>query len=114
MLPADFYWQTYIDGPGLYVKGRLVATITRVTNGYRITTTPGSRPPWHHFMKTEEGSRRYLEAWATKWEAQIRGSSSSAILGMGHLAMDPDPKATKEAATREWYRRRGRKVPPTL
>lgn len=73
MLPTGFEWQDYIDGPALYVGGRLVALCTPVANGrWRVTTGVGFTRMRHEFFDSEATAVRYVEAWGRKWQDAIR------------------------------------------
>lgn len=80
MLPHGFEWRPYVGGPALYYGGRVVALVSALDNGrFRVTVGVGLRGLRHEFMQTEAGSMRYVEAWASKWQAEIR----EGVGGMG-------------------------------
>lgn len=76
MLPEGFQWQHYLDGPALYLEGRMAALCTPVDNGrWRVTVGVGLKTLRHEFVGSEDAARRYVEAWARKWQEQIRDGS---------------------------------------
>lgn len=81
MLPDDFIWRDYLDGPGLFFGTRLLACASPVATGWRLYLSGGGRPVRYEFLPTEAACRRYAEAWATKWQAEIRrhGAAPSTI-----------------------------------
>lgn len=74
-LPADFAFGWFIDGPALECRGEVIATATPASHDpnppWRLCISQRS-PPRYEFLATEAGCRRYMAAWARKWEAQIR------------------------------------------
>lgn len=74
-LPADFTFGWFIDGPSLEFRGEVIATATPVNRSpnppWRLCINPRC-PPRYEFLATEAGCRRYMAAWARKWETQIR------------------------------------------
>lgn len=72
MLPEGFRWRPYLDGPGLYHGARLIACAAPVQSGWRLLIAGGGRPVRYEFLPTLRACKRYAEAWAVKWEAEIR------------------------------------------
>lgn len=73
MLPDGFAW--YVDGLTLQLDGRSIAHMVLLEAGGKVRVTVGhwgARPGHHVFLNTQEGAKRYIETWATKWEARIR------------------------------------------
>lgn len=71
-LPDGFTWGTWIDGPGLFHGERLVAYACEVAVGWRLCLMGGGKPLRYEFLTDEAACRRYAEAWARKWQAEIR------------------------------------------
>lgn len=77
MLPDGFQWQDFIDGPALHLNGHRIATVSplddeRGVYSVRVCFHPSRHNMHYRFFRTVEGSCRYVEAWAVKWEAELR------------------------------------------
>lgn len=73
MLPDGFAWLT--DGMTLQLGGRSIAHMTLLGVGGKVRVTVGhwgAHPGRHVFLNRQEGAKRYIETWATKWEVEIR------------------------------------------
>jgi len=74
-LPADFAFGWFIDGPSLEFRGEVIAAATPANHDpnplWRLRIDPRC-PPRYVFLASEQACRRYMAAWARKWEAQIR------------------------------------------
>lgn len=81
MLPEGFAWQAG-TGRNLSLKlhGKTVALLVALELGYgfRLEINPDSCSRRTVFMHSKEQSTQYLEAWATKWEARLKGVSGAA------------------------------------
>lgn len=106
MLPDGFEWRPYTGGkPALFFGGRMLAYATETQSGIWSIGFVAKGTPHYKFMATGEGSRRYVEAWAVKWEAEIRALPVSSPFG--HLAGSPDAVQTAEASKSDYARRHG-------
>lgn len=76
MLPNDFEWRPYLDGAALWLNGYMVAGICPAREGpdvpWRIVMNPRHVDMRYEFRPDEQAARRYVEAWAGKWAAQLR------------------------------------------
>lgn len=74
MLPADFTWRLYLNGPALYLRERLVASAAKLEPGFgfRVAINPDSINRRYVFLATEEAVRSYVETWATKYQDRLR------------------------------------------
>ncbi len=73
ILPDGF--TSYTDGLTLQLEGRSIAHMVLLEVGGKVRVTVGhwgARPGNHVFLNTQEGAKRYIETWATKWESEIR------------------------------------------
>lgn len=107
MLPDGFAW--YIDGMTLQLDGRSIAHMVLLEVGGKARVTVGhwgARPGNHVFLNTQEGAKRYIEAWATKWETEIRQAvarsdeSRATTYGVRMQRTDeipPDPRKRRRA-----------------
>ena len=62
--------------------------------------------PQQRTFATEVGATRFAEAWAIKWDVEIR----KVVANKGNTAYDvrsPSPEVAREAASRDYARRRG-------
>jgi len=62
--------------------------------------------PNQRTLATPEVAKRFAEAWASKWDAEIRrivGNKSTGAYAVSSLS----PEVAKEAASRDLARRRG-------
>lgn len=73
MLPTGFHWRDYLGGPALWLDGQMVAHVTPLEVGFRVTLNPDRLAMRYRFFASRDTSIRYIEAWAVKWEAEIRG-----------------------------------------
>lgn len=61
--------------------------------------------PNQRAMATAEGAKRFAEAWAIKWDAEIRRHVANK--GAGDRWKPPPEEVSKAAASRDLARRRG-------
>lgn len=112
MLPPDYRWERdsereilYLDGVAPYAHR--CAGFSPLPGGGGVLLHWGIRDmPKQRILATTEGARRFAEAWACKWDAEIR----RVIVHKQHDPYDvrpPSPEVTKEAASRDHARRRG-------
>ena len=84
-LPPGFEFRPYVDGPGLYLEGRVIATACPANGDpgapWRLCISPKGSPRCE-FLRDEDACLRYMAAWATKWEAEIRRARVD--VGTGH------------------------------
>jgi len=109
-LPADFSFGWRGDGPCLEFRGELVADATPANHDpdppWRLCISP-RRPPRYEFLCSELACRRYMAAWARRWEAQVRerlAHPPAAFTDFGHGASDVGLNTTHP---RRKARRRG-------
>jgi hypothetical protein len=75
MLPKGFYFETYKDGPALYVDGRMVADIVPLGEGqFRACLNPLRFSIRYMQFDSEEAARSYVTEWAWEWEDLLRDS----------------------------------------
>lgn len=74
MFPDGFHLQIARDGCRLLLAGRVIATVTDLERGgCRICQHPSlARHMGFEFSRSRAGAVRYLERWASKWEAELR------------------------------------------
>lgn len=74
MLPTGFHWESYMDGPALYLGEDRVADVTPLVNGsFRVCFHPHTPTQLRYeFFDSERAAEIYIEQWACKWEARIR------------------------------------------
>lgn len=73
MLPNGFYFQTYMDGPALYIDGRMVADIVSLGDGrYRACLNPLRFSIRYVPFDSEQAALEYVSEWARKWEFLLR------------------------------------------
>lgn len=82
MLPDDFEWRPYIDGPALYLGDRMLAVSTRLERSWRTDFVLHRRS---EFFASEEAATRYVIAWACKWEDRIRREARPPVRGWGPI-----------------------------
>ncbi|MBB5885457.1 hypothetical protein DYQ93_11490 [Xanthomonas sp. LMG 8992] len=72
-LPADFTWREWLDGWALVFNGCNIAMTTPLSNGHhRIAVNCGCDRLRYVFLGSETAAIRYVEAWAVKWQQEIR------------------------------------------
>lgn len=75
MLPEGFDWEQH-TGPNMTLRlnGTPVALLIALELGYgfRLDINPDKRGRRSHFMQSKDGATAYLEAWANKWQEQLR------------------------------------------
>ena len=72
-LPPDFEIRPHLDGPGLFLHGRLIALASPTVSGWaRIELCNGTNRGRSRFVPTLEIAERYLAGWCRRWEARIR------------------------------------------
>lgn len=93
-LPPGFRFRHYIDGPGLYLGSEQVACAGPANDdpgaAWRLCLYP-RRPPRYVFLADEAACRRYMAAWATQWEAEIRARCEGRSSGFEHLVRSGVP-----------------------
>lgn len=76
-LPPGFAWRPWINADewALTFRGQNVGLVTLVPTG-RVRVTRGVDRPHMRvtFASDVDAGRRFLEAWARRWEAEIRKS----------------------------------------
>lgn len=84
-LPPGFEFRPYVDGPGLYLDGRVIATATPANGSpdtpWRLCISPNGIPRYE-FLRDKDACLRYMAAWAKRWENEIR--NTLADVGTGH------------------------------
>lgn len=108
-LPPGFEFRPYLDGPGLYVGQELVAHACAANDDpgapWRLCISPRS-PVRYEFLASEAACRRYMAAWARRWEAEIRDRLKGLQTGFEHLIptgptpMTRHPRRTKRKGPR--------------
>lgn len=109
MLPDGFHFERYIDGPGLYLGDRVVATACPANHDpdspWRVCMNPAGLPRYV-FTRTEGGAEQYLAQWARKWERQIREAVGANSGSFAHLSLP----AGERPVTTHPHRRHGRRA----
>ena len=75
MLPEGFAWVPHTGRDmSLKLEGQTVAILVALElgYGYRLDINPDKRNRRSEFMQSKERAIAYLEAWATKWQEQLR------------------------------------------
>lgn len=74
MLPADFQWQSYMDSQALYLGGRIIATYSQRPGApFALAYLHcGTARLTGRTFRSEQASHAYLEAWARKWQQELR------------------------------------------
>lgn len=107
MLPNGFHFEQYVDGPGLYLGDRVVASACPANYDpdppWRLCINPAGLPRYV-FTRTEADSIRYMEAWARKWESRIKEEAGRTGNQFAHLLVRP----SEQVATTHHRRRRTR------
>lgn len=106
MVPKGFTW--HVDGMTLQLDGRSIAHMTLLGIGAKVRVTVGhwgARPGRHAFLNTQDGAKRYIEAWACKWATEIRAgvalSDAAGVVGYGPVGqprggdIPPDPRGRR-------------------
>lgn len=76
MLPEGFAWVPFTGRDmSLKLDGKTVALLVALElgYGYRLDINPNKRNRRMKFMQSQERATAYLEAWATKWQEELRG-----------------------------------------
>lgn len=76
MLPEGFHWNEGPE-PQLRLGEHVIAVTARLETGWRIDKNPNRTMRRSVFLEDEASVRRYLEAWARKWEAALRSGYGS-------------------------------------
>lgn len=112
MLPPDYRWEPLWEGQGLYLHGVKdfrcrCAWWEPLPGGGGVLLHWGVRDclPNQRTLATPAGATRFAEAWATKWDAEIR--RHVAEKGKGYSLAPPSPEVAQAAASRDLFRRRG-------
>lgn len=74
MLPDDFQWQPYLDSQALHLGERIIATYCHRPGAPFVLAYLhcGSARLTSRTFRSEQASRTYLEAWARKWQRELR------------------------------------------
>jgi hypothetical protein len=112
MLPSDYRWEEQWGGQALFLDGVApypcrCAYWAPLPGGGGILLHWGVRDgmPNQRVFATEGGAMRFVEAWAAKWDTEIR--KIVANKGRDYDVGVPAPGVVKEAASRDYARRRG-------
>ncbi|GEM_PF-1469553 len=71
-LPSPFTWNDHFGGQALVLRGRAIANVTPLPNGRaRCTRKLQTRHMTHSFHDDSAQARRFIEAWARRWEREI-------------------------------------------
>lgn len=93
-LPPGFTFEPYVDGPCLRLDGEMLACACPANSDpgarWRLCLSP-RRPPRYEFLADEEACRRYMAAWAKRWEAEIRERCRGRTSGWEHLVRSDGP-----------------------
>ena len=113
MLPPDYRWEPLWDGQALILHGVAsypcrCANWAPLPGGGGFVLHFGVRDclPQQRTFATEVGATRFAETWAIKWDTEIR----RVVANKCNTAYDvrpPSPEVAKEAASRDFARRRG-------
>lgn len=97
-LPPGFTFDHFIDGPCLRLNGEVIATACPANYDpgcpWRISLHP-RRAGSTVFLATEAGARRYMAAWARRWETEIRERCAGPNQAFAHLLVSPPPGLDK-------------------
>lgn len=96
-LPPGFEFGPYIDGVAVYLGEKAVAIASPANNDqnppWRISINVGLVSGRYHFTANERAARRYMAAWAMKWEARIRDEHLTVSGPFMHMAKaGPSPQ----------------------
>lgn len=112
MLPLGYRWEEQWGGQALYLDGVApypcrCAYWSPLPGGGGVLLHWGVRDcmPNQRAMATAEGATRFAEAWAIKWDAEIRRHVGNK--GAGDRWKPPPEEISKAAATRDLFRRKG-------
>ena len=72
MLPDGYTWQPYLDGPALYLERGMVAMVSPIPSGARVSLNVGTNRLRFVFLGDVRRAVAYVEAWARKWDREIR------------------------------------------
>jgi hypothetical protein len=73
MLPKGFYFETYKDGPALYVDGRMLADIVPLGDArFRACLNPLRFSIRYVLFDSEAAAKAYVTEWAWEWEDLLR------------------------------------------
>jgi len=112
MQPPGYRWECSRERELLYLDGVMpfpcrCAGINPLLGGGGVLLHWGVRHlPHQRLFATAEGAKDFAEAWASKWDAEIR----RVIKEQAHDpygVRPPSPEMAKEAASRDLARRRG-------
>lgn len=81
MLPDGFQWQSYMDSQALYLGERIIATYGHRPGAPFVLAYLhcGAARLTGRTFGSEQASHAYLEAWARKWQAQLREEYGLAV-----------------------------------
>ena len=96
-LPPGFEFGPYIDGVAVYLGGKAVAIASPANNDpappWRISINVGLVAGRYQFTANEKAARRYMAAWARKWEGKIRDEHRTVAGPFMHMAKaGPSPE----------------------
>ncbi|RYG84877.1 MAG: hypothetical protein EON59_13130 [Alphaproteobacteria bacterium] len=105
MLPQGFEWRPYIEGePALYLLDTQLAYVTHTQGGTWRIGFVAKGTPHYRFMGSQEAAQRFVEAWAVKWEAEVRRLVGSKA--RSEKWNPPSPEESRLAASRDLARRK--------
>ena len=112
MLPPGYRWEEQWGGQALFLDGVApypcrCAYWSPLPGGGGVLLHWGVRDcmPNQRTMATAEVATRFAEAWAIKWDAEIR--QHVANKGAGERWSPPPEEVSKAAASRDLFRRKG-------
>lgn len=72
-LPPGFEIRPCLDGPALYLDGRMIGVASPTSSGKtRLDLCVGTLRVRSHFIASIDRAEDYLRGWAVKWEGRIR------------------------------------------
>lgn len=72
-LPPGFEIRSYLDGPALYLDGRMIGVASPTSSGKaRLDLCVGTLKSHSNFIASMERAEDYLRGWAVQWEGRIR------------------------------------------
>ncbi|MFK3845280.1 hypothetical protein [Stenotrophomonas sp. NPDC078853] len=72
-LPPGFEIRPFLDGPALYLDGRMIGVASPTSSGKtRLDLCVGTLKSHSNFIASIGRAEDYLRGWAVKWEGRIR------------------------------------------